>query len=51
LDEDHKESDLLKLVGRKVQAKGVLKGQGKNLRITVFSLEPLDSSVGPQCDK
>jgi len=52
LSEDRKESDLLKLVGQKVQVKGVLKGQGTNQqRITVFSLEPLDPKLGPQCDK
>ncbi len=50
LEDDHKESDLLKLVGSKVQVKGVLNGQGANQRITVFSLEPLDRNVGPQCE-
>lgn len=49
LEDDHKKSDLLAMVGKKVQAKGVLKGQGANQRITVFSLEPLDVTVGPQC--
>ena len=51
LAEDRKESDLLKLAGRKVQVKGVLNGQAANQRITVFSLEPLDLNLGPQCDK
>jgi hypothetical protein len=51
LDDDRKEADLLKLVGRKVQAKGVLSGRGATRHITVFSFEPLDPSVGPQCDK
>lgn len=51
LEDDHKPSDLLKLVGRKVQAKGVLKGQGANQRITVFSFEPLPVDAGPQCYK
>jgi hypothetical protein len=51
LEEDHKLSDLLPLVGKKVQAKGVLNGRAGNQRITVFSLEPLDPAVGPQCDK
>ncbi len=49
LDEDRKESDILPLVGRKVQVKGVLNGQGANQRITVFSFEPLDLAAGPQC--
>jgi mono/diheme cytochrome c family protein len=51
LEEDHKESDLLKAVGKKVQVKGVLNGQGANQRITAFSFEPLDLTLGPQCDK
>jgi mono/diheme cytochrome c family protein len=51
LDDDRKESDLLKLVGRKVQVKGVLGGRGADQHITVFSFEPLDPAVGPQCDK
>ncbi len=49
LEEDHKEADLLALVGKKVQVKGVLNGQGAKQRITVFSFEPLDSKLGPQC--
>lgn len=49
LEDDHKKSDLLAMVGKKVQAKGVLKGQGSYQRITVFSLEPLDLNVDPQC--
>ena len=49
LDEDRKESDLLAAVGRKVQVKGVLNGSGASQRITVFSFQPLDQSVGPQC--
>lgn len=49
LDEDRKESDLLVQVGKKVQVKGVLNGQGSSRRITVFSFEPLDPKVGPQC--
>jgi len=49
LDDDRKESDLLKLVGSKVQVKGVLNGQGAKQRITVFSFEPLDRNTGPQC--
>lgn len=51
LEEDHKESDLLMAVGRKVQVKGVLNGQGANQRITVFSFEPLDPNLGPQCNR
>lgn len=50
LTDDRKESDLVKLVGKKVQVKGVLKGQGANQRITVFSLEPLDPNAGPKCE-
>jgi mono/diheme cytochrome c family protein len=50
LAEDRKESDLLQMVGGKVQVKGVLKGQGsKQQRITVFSIEALDGKLGPQC--
>jgi hypothetical protein len=49
LEDDHKEADLLLLVDRKVQIKGVLNGRGANQRITVFSLEPLDRTLGPQC--
>jgi hypothetical protein len=49
LTDDRKESDLLKLAGKKVQVKGVLKGQGANQRITVFSLEPLDQNAGSPC--
>jgi mono/diheme cytochrome c family protein len=51
LEDDHKPADLLKLVGKKVQVKGVVHGQGANQRITVFSFEPLDPTIGPQCDK
>ena len=50
LDDDRKESDLLPLVGRKVQVKGVLNGSGANRRISVFSFEPLDRAAGPQCN-
>jgi len=49
LEDDHKESDLLAAVGRKVQVKGVLNGQGANQRITVFSFTPLDPNLGPPC--
>jgi S-disulfanyl-L-cysteine oxidoreductase SoxD len=41
LDDDRKESDLLTLVGKKVQVKGVLHGKGDTARITVFSFEGL----------
>jgi hypothetical protein len=49
LADDRKDSDLVKLVGKKVQVKGVLNGDGPNQRITVFSFEPLDAPTGPQC--
>ncbi len=49
LEDDHKLVDLLKLVGKKVQVKGILKGQGANQRITTFSLEVLDGGGGSPC--
>lgn len=49
LDEDRKESDLLPLVGRKVQVKGVLHAESKTPSITVFSFEPLDTASDPSC--
>lgn len=48
-DEDRKEADLVALIGRKVQVKGVLGGQAPNQRINVFSLIGTDPAVGPQC--
>jgi mono/diheme cytochrome c family protein len=49
LTDDRKESDLQTLVGKKIQVKGVLNGEGSGQRITVFSLEPLDAAAGPPC--
>ncbi len=48
-DEDRKESDLVALIGRKVQVKGTLGGQAASQRINVFSLETLPADIGPQC--
>lgn len=50
LTDDRKESDLLKMAGKKVQVKGILKGQGTDRRITVFSLEALDPNAVPKCE-
>lgn len=50
LEDDRKPAELQKLAGKKVQVKGVLKGQGASQRITTFSLEPLDPNLGPQCE-
>jgi hypothetical protein len=41
LGEDHKEPELLAEVGRKVQVKGVVNGQGSAARISVLSFSPL----------
>jgi mono/diheme cytochrome c family protein len=49
VDDDRKESDLLPLIGRKVQVKGVLGTQAGKPRISVFSLEALPPGAGPQC--
>jgi mono/diheme cytochrome c family protein len=49
LPEDRKESDLIPLIGRKVQVKGVLKGTGANQGITVFSIELVDKDPAAQC--
>lgn len=46
LEDDHKKSDLLAMVG-KVQVKGVLKGQVPKQRITAFSVELLGDSCEP----
>jgi S-disulfanyl-L-cysteine oxidoreductase SoxD len=51
LEDDHKKADLLAMVGKKVQVKGVLHEPGANQRITAFSVDLLDPSAGPQCDK
>ncbi len=47
LDDGHTEAELTALIGQKVQAKGVLNGEGDTARIYVLSLR----SVGPTCDK
>jgi mono/diheme cytochrome c family protein len=41
LGEDHKEPELLAEVGKKVQIKGVVNGQGAAARISVLSFSPL----------
>jgi mono/diheme cytochrome c family protein len=41
LSEDHKAPDLLAAVGKKVQVKGVVNGQGSAARISVLSFSPL----------
>jgi mono/diheme cytochrome c family protein len=47
LDDDHPASELQSQVGHKVQAKGVLNGQGDTARIYVLSFQGL----GQQCDQ
>ena len=46
LDEDHKEAELTPLVGKKVQIKGVLNGQGSSARVSVLSFNPLGQDCG-----
>ena len=41
LGDDHKEPELLAQVGKKVQVKGVVNGQGSAARISVLSFSPL----------
>jgi mono/diheme cytochrome c family protein len=41
LGDDHKEPDLLAEVGKKVQVKGVVNGQGSAARLSVLSFSPL----------
>ena len=47
VDEDHPESELLTQVGKKVQVKGVLNGQGAAARISVLSFKALGQECGP----
>jgi mono/diheme cytochrome c family protein len=53
LDDGHTEAELTALTGQKVQAKGVLNGEGDTARIYVLSLHgvPSDPSAGSACDK
>jgi S-disulfanyl-L-cysteine oxidoreductase SoxD len=53
LDDGHTEAELTALTGKKVQAKGVLNGEGDTARIYVLSLHavPADPGAGPACDK
>ena len=46
IDDDYKESDLLAQVGKKVQVKGVLNGQGATARISVL----LFKALGQDCN-
>ncbi len=42
IEDDHKQADLMILIGKKVQVKGVVGGSGVNRRINAFSVEALD---------
>jgi mono/diheme cytochrome c family protein len=44
ITEDHKEPELLAEVGKKVQVKGVVNGEGSAVRISVLSFSPLGQS-------
>ena len=53
LDDGHTDAELAALTGKKVQAKGVLNGEGETARIYVLSLHDVPSEAGPgeACDK
>lgn len=53
LDDGHTEAELNALMGKKVQAKGVMNGEGDTARIYVLSLNgvPSDPGAGAVCDK